>query len=598
LWSPILILSIEFQKVYNILMNKPSHQASSKRDFLIILLLVIIILVPRLIGLDKFVTVDEPSWVGYGANFYYALEQREFNKIQSNYTPGVTTMVFGAASVHLYFPEYRRLDQGYFWKDDLGVSNFMLEHGQQPIEILVAGRMFTILGITAALIFVFIYSRRLLGVLPALASVLLISLEPYYLGHSRLFTHEGLISPLLILSILSFLTYLYKERRKTDLFISASAGSIACLTKSTSTIIIPFMVLMSIMVCYERIKNEHNGEEKEARFQFRHVLLPLLIWLGIFIAVYVALWPSMWVAPLETLARVYGEAFKHALGKVITEGEAAGKPISSFLSSQGFRDYFQVMLSRTTPIVWLGFWIGLGNKLFNKKTLAADVSKRTVFYVVVFGGLFYCMMSLGANTFSPHYIMTPLVCLMYVAGIGLAVVIQWIKRFPVFRKVGVPVFLGALIWFQAFSVVSYYPYYYPYTNPIVAAINQGIFSPDPQGYGEGLDLAAEYLSQKPDAKNLTVMSWYSGIPAYLFPGSTEHIKPHPEWAMSSIRKLLRSDYLVIYYDFQLRRNQPEKLMLDIANVTPEHSISMFGTEYIRIYKVSELPESVFIPDSQ
>jgi hypothetical protein len=187
---------------------------------------------------------------------------------------------------------------------------------------------------------------------------------------------------------------------------------------------------------------------------------------------------------------------------------------------------------------------------------------------------------------------------MYVAGIGLAVIVQWIKGITAFRKVGVPVFLGALILLQTYNLVSYYPYYYPYVNPIVASINQGYLHPSSSGYGEGLDLAAEYLSQKPDAENLTVMSWYSGIPAYLFPGRTEHIKPRSEWTMSSIQKLLRSDYLVIYHDSQLRRNQPEKLMLDIANVTPEHSISMFGTEYIRIYKVSELPESVFIPDSQ
>ncbi len=579
-------------------MNKADKQVSSQKDLLIILVLVIIILVPRLIGLDKFVTVDEPSWVGYGANFYYALGQRELHKIENNYTPGVTTMELGAACVHLLFPEYRGFGQGYLWKDDLGVAEIMRENGQQPMEILIAGRLFTILGITIVLFLIFIYSRRLLGVLPAFASVSLISLEPFYLGQSRLLTHEGLISVLLLLSVLSFIAYLYKGRRKSDLILSAFAGSIACLTKSSGIIIIPFVALISIMTYIEHIKDKSGREEKKTHSQFFNFLIPFLIWLGIFIVVYIALWPSMWVAPLETLDRVYGSALEFAFGEIKTSGEVVEKSISSFFNSRGFTSYLQTVFTRTTPIVWLGLWIGLGNRLFNKKTLAVDVSKRIVFYLLLFGGLFYCMMSLGAITFAPHYIMTTMVCMMYIAGIGLTVVIQWIKGLTSFKKIGVPIFLGVLILFQVFSLVSYYPYYYPYTNPITAAIDQGIFSPTPQGYGEGLDLAAEYLSQKPNAENLTVMSWFAGIPGYLFPGEVKHIKPHIEWSLNSAQKLMESDYLVIYYDFQQRWDRPEKLMHDLTDVPPEHSISMFGTEYVRIYKVSELPDSVFIPDSQ
>jgi hypothetical protein len=580
-------------------MDKTAKQASSKRDSFIILLLVIVLLVPRLISLDKFVTVDEPSWMGYGANTYYAVGQRDISAMVTKYTPGVTTIWFGAASVHLLFPEYRGFGQGYLWDDDLGVASIMAENGQPPIEILVSGRVFTIVWITVGLVLVFIYSRRLLGFLPALASVLLISLEPYYLGHSRLLTHEGLISTLLILSVLSFAAYLYRGRRKTDLLVSAFAGSIACLTKSTSTIIIPFMVLMSIIAYYEQnIKKKHGRHKKKTRFRLRHVLVPLFIWLGGFIAVYVALWPPMWTAPLETLDHIYGSAFRFVFAGAKTSGGAAGEPISSFLNLQGFSSYFRVMLTRTTPIVWLGFLIGIINKLFNKKTFAADVNKRIVFYLLLFGGLFYFMMSLGANKFSPHYVMTTMVCLMYIAGIGLAVAIQWIKERTAIQKVGVPVFLGILILFQAYSLVSYYPYYYPYVNPIVASINRGFFSPTKSGYGEGIDLAAEYLSQKPNAEKLRVMSWYAGILGYLFPGEVEHIKPLPMWPEESVQKLQRSDYLVIYYEAQLRRNLPEKLMHDLANVIPEHSISMFGTEYVRIYRVSELPDSVFVPDAQ
>jgi hypothetical protein len=566
----------------------------SKKDYTVLLLLLIVILLPRLIGLDSFVTVDEPSWVGYGANFYYALWQGELNEIELNYTPGLTTMMFGAASVQLKFPEYRVLKPGYLWKDDMGVVDIFLKYGQPPMEILVAGRVFTILGITTALIFVYIYSRRLLGLLPALFGVLLISLEPYYLGHSRLMTHEGSISALLVLSILSFITYLYKGKRKTDLFISASAGAIACLTKSTGTIIIPFIVLMGVIAYIEHSKKNAGEEETGAQFRFRQLAISILIWLGIFILVYFALCPPMWVAPLKTLDRIYGTVFRFVFEKGNATGEAAG---NSFLNLNGFSTYLQVILTVTSPIVWVGFWVGFINIVFNHRPLKVDIGKRIVIYMLAFGGLFYVMMSLGANVLSPHYIMTTIVCLSYTAGMGLAVIIQWIKRMPSFRNLALGAFLGILILFQSYNLISKYPYYYTYRNPIIASINRGILTPTPQGYGEVLDLAAKYLSEKPNAKNLTVMSWYAGILRYLFPGEVEHIKPTPEWSSSSARKLSESDYLVVYYDVQLRRNLPEKLMHDLSNVTPEFSISRFGTEYIRIYKVSDLPDSVFFPDS-
>jgi 4-amino-4-deoxy-L-arabinose transferase-like glycosyltransferase len=446
---------------------------------------------------------------------------------------------------------------------------------------------------------VYIYSRRLLGILPALFSVLLISLEPYYLGHSRLLTHEGLISTLLVLSILSFIAYLYAGRRKLDLFVSASAGSIACLTKSTSVIIIPFIVLMSVTAYIEHIKKNTGGEKNETRIQLRQLLTSLLIWLGTFIVVFVASNPPMWVAPLETLDRIYGAVIRFVFEKSNANGEVPGKSILSLISLNGFKNYLRVILTTTTPIVWLGVGAGLINKIANKKSLKADIGKRIVMYLLALGGLFYCMMSIGASVFSPHYIMTTIVCLIYIAGIGLAVITQWIKGISALRlrNVALGVFLGTLILFQSYNVVSNFPYYYTYRNPITVSVNQGILSPTPQGYGEVLDVAAKYLSEKPNAKDLTVMSWYAGIIRYLFPGEVEHIKPSAEWSRASVRKLLESDYLVIYYDAQLRRNLPEKLMYDLTNVTPEHSISRFGIEYIRIYKVSELPNNVFIPDT-
>jgi hypothetical protein len=536
--------------------------------------------------------------VGYGANTYYALGQRDIRAIVTKYSPGITTIWAGVASVHLLFPEYRGFGQGYLWNDDLGVAEIMSEHGQSPMEILVTGRIFTILGITATLLMVYFYSRRLFGVLPAVFSVLLISFEPFYLGHSRLLTHEGLIAPLLLLSVLSFATFLYQGRRKTDLFLSAFAGSIACLTKSTSTIIVPSIALICIIAYFEHVKKKTGSEENKSQFQFSRTVLIVLIWIVIFIVVYTALWPPIWVAPLKTLDQIYGNAFRLVINETQPVGGLSEELSSFSLNWEGFELYARVILTKTTPIIWVGFWIGLVAIIIDKKPVAVNLGKRVVIYILVFGGLFYCMMSLGANKSAAHYIMTTIVCLTYIAGIGLAVVVEWLQGETIFRNVGVAVFLGFIILFQGYNLISYYPYYYPYVNPITAGINRGVFSPVIEGYGEGLDLAAKYLSEKPHPERIRVMSWFAGIPGYLFPGKVRHIKPEPGWTEESTQKLKRSDYLVIYYEFQLKHNIPVKLMHDLANVPPEHSIFLYGVEYVRIYRVGELPDSVFIPDDQ
>jgi len=42
-------------------------------DAAIYILLIVVFLAPRLPKISSFVTLDEPSWLSQGANFYYAL---------------------------------------------------------------------------------------------------------------------------------------------------------------------------------------------------------------------------------------------------------------------------------------------------------------------------------------------------------------------------------------------------------------------------------------------------------------------------------------------------------------------------------------------
>src|SRR3990170_840272 len=98
------------------------------RKYLLAILLLAVVSMPRFSSLDSFVTIDEPFWLSVGANYYYALGQRELENTVYEYHPAVTTMWFVTGAMLAYFPEYRGLGQGYFDVDKNKFDPFLLEH--------------------------------------------------------------------------------------------------------------------------------------------------------------------------------------------------------------------------------------------------------------------------------------------------------------------------------------------------------------------------------------------------------------------------------------------------------------------------------------
>src|SRR5574338_1086171 len=118
------------------------------REVLSYAALAFLILVPRLPGLGSFATLDEPAWLTMGANFYYALGQREFEKTVYEYQPAVTTMWVVTAGMLLYYPEYRGQGQGYLDYEKETLDAFMAAQGKESLELLRISRLIQVLIIT------------------------------------------------------------------------------------------------------------------------------------------------------------------------------------------------------------------------------------------------------------------------------------------------------------------------------------------------------------------------------------------------------------------------------------------------------------------
>ena len=79
----------------------------NKRKWLPALFLLVLIIPTRVVGIDKFATVDEPWWIISGSNYYYARTHQDFENTIYDYHPAVTTTWMVSAGMASYLPGYR-----------------------------------------------------------------------------------------------------------------------------------------------------------------------------------------------------------------------------------------------------------------------------------------------------------------------------------------------------------------------------------------------------------------------------------------------------------------------------------------------------------
>ncbi len=192
-----------------------------RKEIVLVLLLIIVSAIPRLAGLGRFTSLDEPFWLRQGANFYYALGQRAFENTIYEYHPAVTTMWVVTAGLLLYFPEYRSLGEGYLkpGKFDL----FLPTHDKDPLQLLTVSRAVQVIIVIILLVATFLLLRRLFDDLAAFFATGLISVSPFFLGHSRLLNHEAMLALFILVSVLGMLIYLHRDRKWWLLLTSSTA---------------------------------------------------------------------------------------------------------------------------------------------------------------------------------------------------------------------------------------------------------------------------------------------------------------------------------------------------------------------------------------
>jgi 4-amino-4-deoxy-L-arabinose transferase-like glycosyltransferase len=556
------------------------------RQAILLILLIFALALPRLVGLNRFATIDEPYWLTAGSDFYYALGQRDFARTVYDYHPAVTTMWIVTGAMLTYFPEYRGMGQGYFDVYKNSLDTFLLAHGRSPLGLLTEARLIQAVVIVLLLVGVFWLLRRLHGTRMAVVGTLLVSFDPFFLGHSRLLNHEGLMSLLVVVSLLGLVVYLFSARKWGYLVLSGAAAGAAELTKSSSSALLPLVVGLFLLALV------YNGA-LATRLRNRALLGRLALWLGILALVYVVFWPGMWVAPWDMLHEVFGNAVSYATegSRLSVAPSAVADGLHPRLADIGL--FVQSMLWRTTPAAWLGAVLLLPALL-----VARGVQRISLLALAALGSIFVIMFGLASGRNSAHYVLASYVSLDILAAAGLIAVADLLvaRHSGGVRRGLAALILVAAVVFQAASAVLFYPYFYTYFNPIMEAQQPGVQDPN-FGYGEGLDLAAAYLARKPDAAKSTAVAFYGRGPfSFFYPGDTEPLKTvyaDAENVPQLLQILRKSNYLVIYYALEKGRNSPANVMQALQGIEPEKTIWLDGIQYVRIYALRGVPAEFF-----
>ncbi len=589
--------------------DSPKDRTASRlpwRQIVLVLVLILIIWLPRGFELDRYVATDEVAWLVRSANFYYALGQGDYAATYIKEHPGVVTMWSGTAAYMLDFPEYRGFGQGYFEADKYWMfEDFITSYGIDPHDLLVTTRLIIVIINTLLIAAAFVFARLLFGAFPALIGFLLIAFDPFHVSITRLAHLDGPVSSFLFLSLLAFLAYLYCGRRLFYLLISAIAGGLAVLAKLPGLIIAPAVVLIALISYFNERKEELREDVEKAGTLAGLLIRPLLLWVAVFIISIVIFFPAMWVNPINNLKQLLLSPL--TAGRVVQVVEddltlVSGEIIEAdeirfTFSSKSLGYYLRYprrYLWNTTPVILFGLMAALAAYVFKFSLFKVKKVRRAVIGLLLFLIVYTLFLTFASKTSDKYYIpVYPVLDL--IAGLGVYACVDWIGKIKpsAGKKIFPYLALSAIILVQIVGTMQTYPYYSVYFNPLLGGSRKAgeVLS---VGSGEGLDLAAEYLNNKPDAENLKAMSWYGNGPfSYYFVGETTPLWSYI-WNDKKISELKEMDYLVVY-STQWSRGIPVGLFTHLAEVEPEHSVWINNIEYARIYDVNTLPPEIYEP---
>jgi len=234
--------------------------------FFLIFLLSFLIRIPFL-GTES-INPDAVNWHYRCQQFANGLKYFQFDKTYPHYHPGVTLCYLMTIPTELY----KQYTNQVYDKDTFINFNILNSYSVTIFNCIVI-----------ALLAVLIKGKN--GVIFSI----LLNIEPFFYGNSRIIHLDTIVTLLLFLGIMLLIKF-FNERKDYLIYLSALSFSLAFLTKSLSIVFIVISLFCILLFL------------KKQRLKYFSIFF---ISCGLFIFI---LFPAMWVAPIETFTRIFKEA--------------------------------------------------------------------------------------------------------------------------------------------------------------------------------------------------------------------------------------------------------------------------------------------------
>lgn len=537
--------------------------------------------IPRLIELDRFVVIDEPRWLARSADFANALAHKEYQHTRQSLHPGVTVMWAGAAGFFHAYPSYVE-DHPTQLEGLRSVEPYLRSQGKNPIQILAAGRTFVVLIIVCVMGLACWIAVRSIGWQTAFLGFLFIAFDPFHVALSRLLHLDGLQASFMFLSLMALASYLFWGRSRWLLVASGAAAGLSWLTRGPALFLLPFtfaLMLIHAVVDQPRAWKRtllNHGQD-------------FAVWSAAGGICFFLLWPAMWVDPLRTLSSMVSGALSSA-------GEGHDNPLffagSVVMGDPGWSFYPVSYLFRSTPVTLLGLALSLILTVLSLRHRADKKRMWHGFALLLMAVGYVAFLSLSSKKFD-RYMLPSFMALDFLAAMGWVALLRrtpdWVARVRAMRWDAVVRYVPhagvvVLAAVQAAGTMRTQPYYFNYFNPALGGASEAR-DVIMYGWGEGLDQAARYLNQKPDAQDLHVLAWYASGPFdYFFRGKSDTLPFEP----IPLDRISDYDYVVLYAH-QWQRELPNREWLSyFRGRQAEHIIHLQDVPYAWIYDVRQV----------
>ena len=577
---------------------------------LILIAVAALTFLPRVFSLHAHWSSDETTWLFRSYDFAIALQHHVYSDTFQSYHPGVTTMWLGGLALWREYGSVLDMAPKFMQKKFLAPQR--LAHTRLPVALMTA---LTIL--LAGLLL-----QRLFGSFVALAGTLFLALDPFFLAESRRLHTDALATGFLMISLLSWLCYLEADvsRRRFIIFSGISFG-LACLSKSLAGGFLCVLPLVLIWYANHR------------RSSVSRLLWATLLWGAVSLMTALTLWPYFWTwrlgrLPMFPLLMAGGitmaiiAAKQHRKDNLsirvshrVGWGALAGLVLVGMVAFSLFASRFvfeRLHWALTTPhevpqlfsgqiryapnllyypvygFVWsapltlplaiLATWMVWKQRKQEPKLFRAGVA------LVIFGVFYLFGLTVVAKKLA-RYLVISFPVWNILAAIGVVILIRRLSQYRRLTSTA----LTILLLIQAAPVLSLHPNYRSYHHPLFTS--NWIAENTSLGGGTGLDIAAAYLNEKPDAAQMTVrVTRFGGFFQHYFIGQTQ------------VREATQALYPIPDYDVVYIRDKqvdgiprdappPNGIPTDSLQLTDdlprqlENVVRLNGIDYVWIYRV-------------